>query len=80
MLLAGIAPASVLFLGMLFLNDTPRWLVLKGRDEDAKNAFIKIQGNIDTVYEISEIKKSFNTDRGKLGLIRLYTMPPQYLN
>lgn len=61
MLLAGIVPAGVLFIGMLFLNDTPRWLVLKGRDEDAKKAFIKIQGNIDTDYEIKEIKKSFET-------------------
>lgn len=65
MLLAGVVPAGVLFIGMLFLNDTPRWLVLKGRDEDAKNAFIKIQGNIDTDYEIGEIKKSFETGSSK---------------
>ena len=64
MLLAGVAPAAILFLGMLFLNDTPRWLVLKERDNDAKNAFIKIQGNIDTDYEINEIKHSLNTDKG----------------
>lgn len=63
MLLAGVVPAAVLFCGMLFLTDTPRWLVLKGRDNDAKLAFKKIQGDIDTDYEISEIKKSLESGK-----------------
>lgn len=64
MLLAGVIPAGVLMCGMFFLYDTPRWLVLKGKEKDAALAFKKIQGDIDVDYEISEIKKSFISQDG----------------
>ncbi|KRK64651.1 sugar transport protein [Companilactobacillus tucceti DSM 20183] len=31
----GMIPATALFIGMQFLPESPRWLVLKGRDEEA---------------------------------------------
>ncbi|KAL7624835.1 hypothetical protein AAE478_004049 [Parahypoxylon ruwenzoriense] len=34
------APALVLGIGVLFVSESPRWLCLKGRDEDAKKAFL----------------------------------------
>ena len=76
MLLAGIAPAALLFTGMLFLDDTPRWLVLKGRDNEAKEAFRKIQGDIDVDLEITEIKKSFDKkDNSKFKFQKWLIMP-----
>ncbi len=66
MLLFGIFPAIILGTGMLFMSDTPRWLVKTGRDDEAKKAFQRIEPEIDADSEISEIKKILkdeNTDK-----------------
>jgi len=56
MLLFGIFPAIILGAGMLFMSDTPRWLVSKGREDEAKKVFQKIEPEIDADHEISAIK------------------------
>ncbi len=56
MLLFGIFPALILGGGMLFMSDTPRWLVSKGRISEAKKVFQKIEPDIDADKEIEEIK------------------------
>ncbi|MBQ8476526.1 sugar porter family MFS transporter, partial [bacterium] len=56
MLFCGAIPAGVLFIGMLFLKDTPRWLVLKNRINDARKILEKTSFNPD--FEIEEIKKT----------------------
>lgn len=58
MLLAGILPGLVLLVGMSLMSDTPRWLVSKNRDEEAKKVFKKIDPNADTDAEIGEIKRT----------------------
>lgn len=58
MLFAGVIPGIVLFVGMCFMHDTPRWLVSKKRDEEAKIAFKKIEPEVDTEKEIEDIKKT----------------------
>lgn len=57
MLFAGVIPGIVLFVGMCFMHDTPRWLVSKKRDEEAKIAFKKIEPEVDTEKEIEDIRK-----------------------
>lgn len=42
MLLAGVLPGLVLLIGMCFMSDTPRWLVSKNKDEDAKKVLKKL--------------------------------------
>lgn len=56
MLLFGAVPALVLFLGMLFLKDTPRWLILKNRVDEARSILEKTSKNPEE--EINEIKKT----------------------
>lgn len=66
MLLFGIFPAIILGAGMLFMSDTPRWLVKTGRDDEAKRVFQRIEPEIDADKEINEIKKILkneNTDK-----------------
>lgn len=56
MLLAGILPAIILGVGMMFMSDTPRWLVQAGKIDEAKKIFKLIEPNIDADFEINEIK------------------------
>ena len=60
MLFAGVVPATILFIGMLFMKDTPRWLVSKNKEEQAKEALRKIEPNADIENEIEEIKRTLS--------------------
>ena len=62
MLFAGVFPGLVLLVGMMFLSDTPRWLVSKNRDEEAKKVFSKIEPDIDAEEEIRQIKETLKPD------------------
>lgn len=56
MLLFGVFPALILGIGMFFMSDTPRWLISKGKDNEAKKVFKRIEPGIDADKEILEIK------------------------
>lgn len=56
MILIGVLPGLVLFIGMWFMDDTSRWLVSKFRDDDAKRVFKKIDFDMDADKEVEEIK------------------------
>lgn len=62
MLLAGVLPATVLLIGMSFLGDTPRWLLSKNRDEEAKKVFRKIEPDKDADKQVQEIKATLNAE------------------
>lgn len=63
MLFAGVVPGLVLFIGMCFMSDTPRWLVSKNRDDEAKKVFSKIEPDIEPEKEIVEIKETLVDNR-----------------
>lgn len=62
MLLAGILPGTVLLIGMFFMGDTPRWLVSKNKDEEAKKVLKKIEPDTDVDAEIRQIKDTLNAE------------------
>lgn len=62
MLFAGVLPGVILFIGMCFMNDTPRWLVSKRREEEAEKVFAKIEPDIDVKKEVAEIKATLCSD------------------
>jgi len=58
---------SCLFLVLLFLvPKSPRWLALKGKDEDALNVLSKIHGQDSAKHEIEDIKASLETNQTKV--------------
>ncbi|MBR6162299.1 sugar porter family MFS transporter [bacterium] len=77
MLFAGVVPGLVLFIGMCFMSDTPRWLVRKGRDEEAKKVFAAIEPNEDAEKEIEAVKLTLqdNNDGEKFRFQKWMIMP-----
>lgn len=72
MLWSELVPA-IAFFGLLFtVPNSPRWLVMKGRMEEAKEVLNKILNNSDEVdVEFNEIKKSFTSEH-KHGLRAIF--------
>lgn len=62
MLFTGVLPGLILFVGMYLMSDTPRWLVSKNREDEAKVIFQKIEPDIDTEKEIQDIKATLKTE------------------
>jgi len=57
-----LIPAG-LFLGLLFLvPKSPRWLMLKGKEEEAQNVLINIHGEDNASQELKEIRGSLEKD------------------
>ena len=78
MLFAGVAPGIVLLVGMSFLGDTPRWLVSKNRDEEAKKIYRKIEPSENADVAVAEIKETLKTEGGsdkKIRFKKWMTMP-----
>lgn len=60
MFAAGILPAILLFIGMLFLPETPRWMVLKGFISRAQQILGKIRKPSEVDAELKYIQQSFS--------------------
>lgn len=64
----GMIPATILFIGMQFLPESPRWLVMKGKDDQAREVLSKIrhQGS-DGEREIRTIHSIMNRNTEKIN-------------
>lgn len=56
MLFAGVFPGTILLVGMMFLGDTPRWLLSKNRETEARKILKKIEPDVDLEAEVKHIK------------------------
>jgi sugar porter (SP) family MFS transporter len=58
MLAIGAIPAALLFFGMFYLPDSPRWVLLHTGEVRAKKILQKIRGYREVAAELEEMKKS----------------------
>jgi len=72
MLYVGVIPALILFIGMIFLPETPRWLMSKGREEECRKLLNKIEEPEFIESSIGDMKKDINIDASQAGWKELF--------
>lgn len=75
MFLAGAVPAIILLILYKFLPESPRWLMLKGREDEARGVFAKIENSEETEKQITEIKSSVGQKTQKAVIQKWMFMP-----
>lgn len=74
MFLIGVVPAFILFFGLLFQKDTPRWYVIKKRYDDAKKILELVGCSKNTEQEIQNISATLNKEE-KIKFNKKLIMP-----
>ena len=74
MFLIGVVPAFILFFGLLFQKDTPRWYVIKKRYDDAKKILELVGCSENTEQEIQNISATLNKEE-KIKFNKKLIMP-----
>lgn len=62
-------PAILFFIMLIFVPESPRWLIMKGKIEKAKTILLKTSGETESEIEIKEIRESFETEKKSKSLI-----------
>ena len=64
-----IGPATLFFVMLLFIPESPRFLVVRGHDHSARDVLTKLYGSLEAERKLLEIKQSLSdsSDRPKLS-------------
>ncbi|MDF2255703.1 sugar porter family MFS transporter [Streptomyces ferralitis] len=69
-------PAALIVIPLLLLPDTPRWYVLKGRDEEAVRVLRLVDPDVDAEAETRAIAAQIRQERGGHGGLAAMFRPP----
>ena len=69
-----IVPAVVFFILLFFVPRSPRWLMTKGREEEALNILTRIHGEEIAVKEIDDIRESVKSET-KNNKVAIFVKP-----
>jgi sugar porter (SP) family MFS transporter len=72
MFYVGVFPAIVLFVGMMFLPETPRFLIGKGKEDKGRDVLRKIEGEDNLEKAFSDIKSEIEKDKDSVGYTELF--------
>lgn len=65
-----VIPAMILFLGVMMLPKSPRWLILVGRKEEARTVLEKLrESNEEINGEINDIEEGLNLEQGGKAIL-----------
>lgn len=67
MLGLSIVPALVQFVGFFFLPESPRWLLQKGRSQEARRVLSRIRGGQGVDAEYETIRASIEEEEKEAG-------------
>ena len=70
-----LAPSVLLFVAMLFLPESPRWLVQKKRSHQAERVLQRIRGISDVCDELRHIEASLSEEHGGYGELFRHPRP-----
>lgn len=79
MFATGLIPAILLFVGMLMLPTSPRWLILKGKINEARSTLQKIRNSQNVETELNEIACNLTSEKGRWSDVFSKTMRPVVL-
>ena len=70
-LMFGLAaiPAVALFVGMLFQNESPHWLIRQGREDEARAVLLRVRNEGDIDSEIREVRELSQREGGLRDLV-----------
>jgi sugar porter (SP) family MFS transporter len=70
-LMFGLAavPAAALFLGMLFQQESPHWLIRQGREDEARAVLRRVRHDSDIEAEIREVREVSQREGGLRDLV-----------
>ncbi len=73
MFYVGVFPAIILFVGMIFLPETPRFLIGKGKDEEGKKVLEKVEDSALVEEAFAKIKEEIAQDQESVGFKELFS-------
>ena len=72
MLWVGVIPALVLFVGMFFLPETPRWLMSKGREEEGEKVLRRIEDPSMIEDSMAAMRRDIAIDASQEGFREIF--------